>query len=138
MNFAKKEERRKHSRLRTRIPIRFNLNPDYHHVPEMRKMGVGGTLRNVSYEGALIDSRLDLIDVCQIFPEDIEDDSPFELELALTDSREKTWLIRGKVRWYRVSELAQNTRHFQAGIVIKDQQSRAIAKGIIKSVMAIK
>ncbi len=101
-------------------------------------MGVGGTLRNVSYEGALIDSRLDLIDVCQIFPEDIEDDSPFELELTLTDSREKTWLIRGSVRWYRVSELARNTSHFQAGLLLKDRQSRAIAKGIIKSVMNMK
>ncbi len=122
----------------TRIPIRFNLNPDYHFVPGMRQMGVGGTLRNVSYEGLRIDSRLDLVDVCQIFPEALEDDSPFELEVVLTDARERRWLIRGSVIWYLVTQLEENVRLFRAGLSLKDAESRAVARSITKWAMTVK
>lgn len=127
-------ENRKHPRFKTKIPIRFNLNPNYHVVPTIRKMGVGGTLRNVSSEGLLIDSRLDLIDVCQIFPEDMDDGSPFELEVLLTDSRDRRYVIRGSVRWYRVSEPARNVRHFQAGLSVSDGESLAVARSIVRSI----
>ncbi len=101
-------------------------------------MGVGGTLRNVSYEGLRIDSRLDLVDVCQIFPEALEDDSPFELEVVLTDARERRWLIRGSVIWYLVTQLEENVRLFRAGLSLKDAESRAIARSITKWAMTVK
>jgi len=138
MNSPTVEEKRKYQRVETIIPIRFNLNPDHHFVPGIRKMGVGGTVRNISSEGLLIDSRLDLLDVCQIFPEAMEDDSAFELELVLTDSRERRLLIRGVVRWYRLSEPQGNIRHFRAGLYLKDAESRSIAKSIIGSAITMK
>ncbi len=127
-------ENRKYPRFKTRIPIRFNLNPNFHVVPTIRKMGVGGMLRNVSFEGLFIDSQLDLVDVCQIFPEDLEEGSPFELEVVFIDSREKRFVIRGTVRWYRVSKSEKNTRYLQAGLYLKDAESRAVARSIVKSI----
>jgi len=129
-------ENRKHPRFETTLSIRFNLNPDHHFVPGIRKMGVGGTVRNVSPEGLSIDSRLDLLDVCQIFPEAIEDDSVFELEVEVTDFRKRKARIRGTVRWYRLSEPENNIRHFQAGLYLKDAESRAIARSIVESIAA--
>lgn len=130
-----KKEDRKHPRIRTALPIRFNLNPDYHYVPEIRKMGVGGTARNVSSEGLLIDSSMDSLDLCQIFSEAIEDGSPFELEVVVTDSRERRSLIRGSVKWYRLSEPDGHIRHFQAGLYLKDDESRAVTRSIVESII---
>ena len=127
-------DKRKHPRFETTLPIRFNLNPNYHFVPGIRKTGVGGTIRNISSEGLLIDSRLDLLDVCQIFPEAIEDDSAFELEVMFTDSKDRRLLFRGAVRWYCLSEPERNIRHFRAGLYLKDPESRAIARNIIESI----
>jgi len=129
-------DHRKYPRLDTALSIRFNLNPDHHFVPRIRKMGVGGTVHNISSEGLLIDSQLDLLDVCQIFPEAMDDDSAFELELQLTDSRERRVLIRGAVRWYRLSEPERKIRHFQAGLYLKDAESRAIVRSFVESVVA--
>jgi hypothetical protein len=127
-------EKRKHPRVETVYPIRFNLNPDYHFVFELRKIGVGGTIRNISSAGLMIDSRLDLLDVCQIFSEAMEEDSPFELEVTLTDSRERKVLIRGAVKWYRLSEPDRGIRHFQAGLYLKDDESIDVTKGVVESV----
>jgi len=138
MALPTKDEKRKHPRFMTRIPIRFNLNPDYHFLPGIRQMGVGGTLRNVSYEGLLIDSRLDLVDVCQIFPEALEDGSSFEVEVVLTDAKERRWLIRGTVIWYRVSQPEEGVRLFRAGLSLRDAESRAIARSVTKWAMSMK
>ncbi len=127
-------EKRKHPRFEAVWPIRFNLNPDYHYVPAIRKMGVGGTIRNISLEGLLIDARMDLLDVCQIFSEEKEGDSAFQLEVVLTDSREMRRFLRGVVRWYRVGEPERNIRHFQAGLFLMDPESRAIARNIVESI----
>ncbi len=97
-------------------------------------MGVGGILRNVSFEGLSLDSRLDLIDVCQLFPEALEDNSPFELEVLLTDSKDRQFVIRGSVRWYRIGEPEGDVRAFQAGLHLKDSESRAVARSIVKSI----
>jgi hypothetical protein len=129
-----KDDRRKYHRFETTIPIRFNLNPDFHFVPGIRKLGVGGKANNISIEGLLIDSRMDLLDVCQIFPEAMEDHSAFELEVALTDLRGRRELIRGAVRWYRLSKPKNDVRHFQAGLYLKDTESRAVAKGMVQSI----
>lgn len=129
-------EKRKHPRFAMTLPIRFNLNPDYHVVPGIRKMGVGGTVRNISSDGLLIDSRLDLLDVCQIFPEAMEDDAAFELEVVLTDPKERRVLIRGGVRWYHLREPEGNIRQFQAGLYLRDFESRVIAKSIVESITA--
>jgi hypothetical protein len=127
------EERREYSRFETSIPIHFNLNPDYHHVPGIRKLGVGATVHNISPAGLRIDSRMDLLDLCQVFPEELEDDSPFELEVFLLDLRERRELIKGAVRWYRLSEPENDIWHFKAGLSLKDDASRAVAKSIIAS-----
>jgi hypothetical protein len=127
-------EQRRHLRFDTVLSVRFNLNPDHHFVPRIRTMGVGGTVRNISSEGLLIDSQLDVLDVCQIFPEAIDDDSAFELELQFSDPRDRRLLIRGVVRWYRLSAPEEKTRYFQAGLYLRDDESRAIAKGIIQSI----
>ena len=101
-------------------------------------MGVGGTVRNLSHEGLLIDSRLDLLDVCQIFPEAMEDDSTFELEVVLTDSRERRLLIKGAVIWYRLCEPEGSVHHFLAGLHLTDSESRAIARNLFESVTGMK
>lgn len=136
MNASMGVENRKYPRIETALSIRFNLNPDHHFVPGIRKMGVGGTVRNISFEGLLIDSRLDLLDVCQIFPEAMEDDSAFELEVVLTDSRERRVLVKGAVRWYRVGGPEKKIRQFQAGLYLKDAESRAVARSIVESIIA--
>jgi len=127
-------EQRKNPRFDMSLAMRFNLNPDHHFVPEIRKMGVGGTIRNISCEGIRIDSDLDLLDVCQIFPEAIDDGSTFELEIQLTDHRERRLLLRGEVKWYRVTEPERNIRHFQAGLCLRDAESRTIASDIVESI----
>ena len=116
------------------LAMRFNLNPDHHFVPEIRRMGVGGTIRNISCEGIRIDSELDLLDVCQIFPEAIEDGATFQLEVQLTDYRERRLLIRGAVKWYQIGEPERNIRHFRAGLCLRDAQSQAIASDIVESI----
>ena len=52
MDETTEENRRRHSRFETTIPIHFNLNPDYHHVPQIRKLGVGGHLRRLLHRSA--------------------------------------------------------------------------------------
>jgi hypothetical protein len=118
-------ERRKHPRFEASVPIRFNLDPDHHYVPAARKLGVGGTARNISVEGLMIDARMDLLDVCQIFPEVLEDDSVFGLELFFMDSRGRKTVIRGEVIWYQLSEPAGDIRNFKAGLHLKDAESQA-------------
>jgi hypothetical protein len=127
-------EQRKNPRFDMSLTMRFNLNPSHHFVPEIRKMGVGGRIRNISCEGICIHSELDLLDVCQIFPEAIDDGSTFELEIQLTDHRERRLLLRGAVKWYRVSEPEQKVRHFQAGLCLRDAESRTIASDIVESI----
>jgi hypothetical protein len=132
-----KEENRKHHRFEATIPIRFNLNPDYHFVPGIRRLGVGGTIRNISLQGVGIDSWMDLLDVCQVFPEELEDDSPFELEVVLSDSRGTRLLIKGAVSWHRLSEPESDIRHFQAGLHLRDDESCATARSLVESITGI-
>ena len=92
-------DKRKHPRSQADIVVRFNLNPDYHYVPAIRKLGVGATVRDISVQGLRIDSQIDLLDVCQIFSEAIEDNSVFALEVFFVNSEGTKTLIRGEVRW---------------------------------------
>lgn len=130
-------ENRKYPRFEAALPVQFNLSPDYHFVFGIRKIGVGGTIRNISHEGLLIDARMDLLDVCQIFSEEMEGDSTFQMELVFTDSRGKRHLIRGAVRWYRLSESESDIRHFQAGLFLMDAESRVIARNIVQSITPV-
>ena len=127
-------DRRRYPRIETTVAVSFNLNPDYHHVPGIRKLGVGGTVRSISPEGIRIESQMDVQDVCQIFPEAIEEASPFELEVTFRDTRGRRTLLKGSVRWYRLSEPNGEIRHFHVGLYLKDDESINIAKGIIESV----
>jgi len=131
-------DNRKHPRFQTTLPTRFNLNPDHHFVPEIRKWGVKGAVSNISHEGLLIVSHMDLLDVCQIFSEAMDDDSAFELEVELTDSKERSVRVKGEVRWYRMSEPDMANRHFRAGLHLKDRESRAVARSIVESITALK
>ncbi len=79
---------------------------------------------------------MDLLDLCQIFYEDTEDDSPLELEVFLTDPKDRMELIRGEVRWYRLSEPERDIRHFEAGIYLKDTDSKAVARGVVEYTIA--
>ena len=133
MDFQPKAESRKDPRFETAIPIRFNLNPDHHFVPIIRKLGVGATIRNISLRGLGIDSRMDLLDVCQVFYEEMEEDSPFELEVLFWTSRGARLLIKGSVRWYRLSEPDGDIRHFQAGLHLKDGESIDATRSMIES-----
>ena len=130
MSRAAGKENRKYPRFETASTIHFNLNPDYHYVPQIRKLGVGGYLRNVSLEGIEIDTQMDLQDLCQIFAEAIEEGSPFELEVVFRDSRGRRLLIRGSVKWYQVSEAENDIRDFKAGLYLKDTESRALLKKV--------
>jgi hypothetical protein len=76
---------------------------------------------------------MDLLDLCQIFSEAMEEDSPFELELFLSDPKRGRELIKGAVRWHRLSESEGNTWQFQAGLYLKDAEGQATARGIIRS-----
>jgi len=136
MSRPRGEENRKYPRIETALPIHFNLNPDYLYVPSIRKLGVAGTVRNISFEGLGIDSRMDLLDVCQIFSEEMEGDSTFQLEVFLTDPMKGTRLMSGAVRWYRVSEPDRDIRRLEAGLHLKDAESRAFAKELVESARA--
>jgi hypothetical protein len=125
------DDRRKYPRIETVIPIQFNLNPDYHFVPAIRKRGVAGTTQNISLEGLLIGARMDMLDICQVFPEALDDDSPFELEVVLTDFRGRRERIMGTVKWYLISEAKGDIHHFQAGLYLRDAGSRAIARSLV-------
>lgn len=59
--------------------MRGEETADFHYVATITSLGIGGTIRNVSSAGLLIDARMDLLDICQIFSEEREEDSPFEL-----------------------------------------------------------
>jgi hypothetical protein len=128
-----KAERREDPRFETAIHIRFNLNPDYHFLQGIRRLGVGGTIRNLSLRGLEVDSEMDLLDVCQIFSEEMKEDSPFELEVVLWNSRGTRLLIRGSVRWCQLSEPDGDIRHFQACLHLKDDESIDATKSIIES-----
>jgi hypothetical protein len=101
-------------------------------------MGVAGTIRNISLQGLGIDSQMDLLDVCQILSEAIEDGSPFELEVQFWDSRGKKVLLKGSVRWHQVSEQKNDIRHFEAGLLLKDNESLSATRGIIESIVGIR
>ena len=131
------EENRKYPRFETALAIHFNLNPDYHYVSQIKKLGVPGHLRDVSLEGIGIDSQMDLHDVCQIFSEAIEEDSPFELEVILWDPRGRRALLRGAVKWYEVDEPENDIRQFKAGLYLKDDESRTATRSIIASITGL-
>jgi hypothetical protein len=126
-------ENRKHPRFEAVIPIRFNLNPDHHYVPRIRNHGIAGALQNISHQGIMIDSRMDLLDLFQIFHEEMEGNSCFELEVVVPDFAGKRLLVRGATRWYRLGEPKGEIRQFQAGLYLKDTESQVIARGILES-----
>lgn len=95
---------------------------------------MGGTIRKISLEDLVIESSLDLRDVCQIFSEEVEDDCHFELELILTNFKGKRLLIRGSVDWYQLSEPDRGIRHFEAGLYLNDEESRTAARAILESI----
>jgi len=130
-----KKDRRRHPRFKTAIPVHFNLNPDQSDAPAIKKLGLAGTMRDVSAEGLRIDSRMALLDMFQIFQEAMKEDSPFELEVFLVDSVERKYPIKGEVRWHRLSEPEKDLLgwRFQAGLYLKDRASRSVVKNIIVS-----
>jgi hypothetical protein len=130
-------DNRRYRRFMTAFPTRFNLCPDRHYVPEIRKWGVKGAVNNISVEGLLIDSQLDLLDICQIFSVAM-DDSAFELEVELTDARKRSVRLKGEVRWYRISGPDVADRHFQAGLYLRELESKSVATAIVKAIMARK
>jgi len=134
MGKAKAEDQRKSPRFGMALPIHFNLNPDYHYVPSIKRFGVGGTLRDVSLEGIRIDSQMDLEDVCQIFSEAMEEGSPFELEVFFWDSRGRSAVLRGSVKWYEVSGPESDVRHFKAGLSVRGEESRSTARSMVESI----
>ncbi len=77
---------------------------------------------------------MDLLDVCQIFSEEMDGDSAFHLEVVFTDHRDRRHLMRGAVRWYRLSESERDIQQFQGGLYLKDAESRTIAKSIVESI----
>jgi len=127
-------ENRRNPRFKAAFPVRFNLDPKHHFVPRIRKTGIGGTVRDVSSEGLRIESEMDMLDVCQIFHEAIEDDSVFGLELVVSDSEHGKTPVKGEVRWYRVGDPQNDLRGFRAGLHLKDANSRAAVRTMIESI----
>jgi hypothetical protein len=123
-------ERRKHPRLDIDIPVFFNLDPDHHYVPTIRKSGVAGKVQNISPEGLMIDARMDLLDICQIFPEDTEEGAAFVLDVFFADSRGEKSVIKAEVRWYELGEPADQIREFRAGLYLRDAESRATLRNM--------
>ncbi|NIQ37873.1 MAG: hypothetical protein GTN81_04695 [Proteobacteria bacterium] len=130
-------DNRRYPRFITAFPTRFNLSPDRHYVPQIRKWGVKGAVNNISIEGLLIDSHLDLLDICQIFSE-ATDDSTFELEVQLTDARKRSVRLKGEVRWYRIGGPDAEDRHFQAGLYLREPDSKSVARKIVQAIMVRK
>lgn len=127
-------EDRRHARFETSIPIRFNLNPTYHLVPGIRMMGVGGTIRKISIQDVIIESRLNLLNVCQIFPEQMEDDCPFELEVVLTNFKGGMIAYQGVGGLVSIEPTTRGIRHFQAGFRLKDDENRTAARPTLESI----
>ena len=121
-------ERRKHPRLEIDILIHFNLDPDHHYVPGIRKKGIAGRVRNISPEGLRIDAQMDLLDVCQIFPEDTEEGAAFVIDVFFVDSRGKESVIKGEIKWYELGEPEDQIWQFRAGLYLIDADSRTTVK----------
>lgn len=127
-------EDRTYAQFEPRVPVQFNLNPTYHSVPAIRRMGVGGTIRKISPEDLVIESSLDLRDVCQIFSEEVEDDCHFELELILTNFKGGTIAYQGVGGLVSIERTTRGIRHFQAGFRLKDDENRTAARPILESI----
>jgi hypothetical protein len=80
---------------------------------------------------------MDLLDLCQVFPEAIEDGSPFELEVVLTDSRQKRLLIRASVMWYQLGESENGIRYLRVGLQLKNDESLPAACSHIKPITGV-
>jgi hypothetical protein len=137
MNPVGGAEQRRSPRYPVSLPTRFNLNPDFHYLQSIRKMGVGGKVENISGEGLMLDSQLDVGDVCQIFPEAMEEGSTFEIELEIMDSRNRKTLLKGSVRWYQLEERPGNLLHLKAGVHLRDKESQAVAQDIVKYALEV-
>jgi hypothetical protein len=127
---AMEQERRKHPRLEISIPISFNLDPDYHYVPALRKRGVVGRARNISPEGLGIDARMDLLDLFQIFPEDTGERAAFLLDVFFPDTKGSESMIKAEVKWYQLSDPEDQVWQFRAGLYLSDAESRAVVKNV--------
>jgi hypothetical protein len=124
------EEKRKFPRIDVAVPIRFNLDPDYHYVPTIRKSGVTGRVQNISPEGFKIDARMDLLDICQIFPEDPEEGAAFVLDVFFVDFKGNESVIKAEVRWYELGEPEDQIRQFRAGLYLRDPESRGAVRNM--------
>jgi hypothetical protein len=130
MRTPMERERRRHRRVRTKVPVHFDLDPDYHYVPSIKKFGIVGTVQNVSAEGLGIDARMDLLDVCQIFPEELVEGAAFVLDVFFVDSRGRRVIIKAEVRWYKVGHPGNGIRAFEAGLYLRDGESKVALKAM--------
>jgi hypothetical protein len=114
-------ERRKFLRLKSPLPVSFNL----YHVLSRREtsMRVGGMISNVSLEGICLETNVVLIDGSHLFSEAMTEEKRLRLEIDLPAESERITAI-GKVIWYDLSSSGSPYR-FQAGVYLTEMDGNS-------------
>ncbi|UCD70539.1 MAG: PilZ domain-containing protein [Syntrophobacterales bacterium] len=114
-------ERRKFLRLKSPLPVWFNL----YHVLGKRETSrkLGGMISNVSHEGICLETNVVLIDGSHLFSEAMTEEKRLKLEIDLPAESEKI-VAMGKVVWYDLSSSGSPYR-FRAGVYLTKMDENA-------------
>ncbi len=119
-------ERRKLVRLKSPLPVWFNL----YHVLGRRDASrkLGGMISNVSLDGVCLETNVVLIDGSHVISEAMEEEKRLRMELDLPPESERIRTM-GRVIWYDLSPSGSPYR-FRAGVYLTemDENSREIWK----------
>jgi len=111
-------ERRNLVRLKSPLPVRFNL----YHVLGRRETSrrLGGMISNVSLEGICLETNVVLVDGSHVFSEAMTEEKRLKIEIDLPAESERI-TATGKVIWYDLS-LSSSPYRFRAGVYLTEME----------------
>jgi hypothetical protein len=114
-------ERRKLLRLKSPLPVWFNL----YHVLGRRDASrkLGGMISNVSLQGICLETNVVLVDGSHVFSEAMEEEKRLRIEIDLPPESERITAI-GKVIWYDLSPSSSPYR-FRAGVYLTEMDGNS-------------
>jgi hypothetical protein len=114
-------ERRKLLRLKSPLPVWFNL----YHVLGRRDASrkLGGMISNVSLQGICLETNVVLVDGSHVFSEAMEEEKRLRIEIDLPPESERITAI-GKVVWYDLSPSSSPYR-FRAGVYLTEMDGNS-------------
>lgn len=109
-------ERRNLVRLKSPLPVRFNL----YHVLGRRETSrrLGGMISNVSLEGICLETNVVLVDGSHVFSEAMTEEKRLKIEIDLPAESERI-TATGKVIWYDLNPSSSPYR-FRAGVYLTE------------------